>query len=147
MTDNKPPAADAAGIERTARCCCGQLAVTVTGLPILHGVCHCGNCQRRTGSAFGINAYFPNSQVLAVHGEVASYKIRDEQERFFCCECGTTLFWRSTSFPESLGIAGGCFTENPLPPPTLSVANEHAHPWVRLPGNWATQIDKPTFEA
>ena len=39
---------------RRAVCCCGQATIEVEGEPAIHAVCHCDNCKRRTGSAFGI---------------------------------------------------------------------------------------------
>jgi len=38
---------------RTATCCCGSASITVKDDPILNGICHCNDCKRRTGSAFG----------------------------------------------------------------------------------------------
>ena len=49
----------------TATCACGQASITVNARPTMHGVCHCTNCKRRTGSAFGISAYFDKSAVVA----------------------------------------------------------------------------------
>jgi hypothetical protein len=42
-----------------AHCCCGSLRADVTGEPAFVGACHCTECQRRTGSPFGVNTYFP----------------------------------------------------------------------------------------
>jgi hypothetical protein len=50
---------------RIAHCSCGSLRAEVTGEPALLGVCHCTECQRRTGSAFGVSTYFPREQVRA----------------------------------------------------------------------------------
>jgi len=48
---------------RTAHCCCGSLRAEATGEPVFVGACHCLECQRRTGSPFGISTYFPKEQV------------------------------------------------------------------------------------
>ena len=48
---------------RIARCCCGSLRAEVTGEPWIVAICHCTECQRRTGSAFGASAHFPKEQV------------------------------------------------------------------------------------
>ena len=55
-------------MNRIARCCCEEIGIEVEGLPFLHVVCHCDNCKRRTGSAFGIAAYFEDSQILRYIG-------------------------------------------------------------------------------
>jgi quercetin dioxygenase-like cupin family protein len=48
---------------RIAHCCCGSLRAETTGEPALVAACHCMECQRRTGSTFGVGAYFPKEQV------------------------------------------------------------------------------------
>jgi hypothetical protein len=48
---------------RIARCCCGALRAEVAGEPPRVGLCHCMECQRRTGSAFGVVAFFPKEKV------------------------------------------------------------------------------------
>jgi hypothetical protein len=52
-------------MSRIAHCCCGSLRAEATGEPALLGVCYCTECQRRTGSAFGVGTYFAKEQVRA----------------------------------------------------------------------------------
>lgn len=136
---------------REARCCCGACAIRVTGAPVINGLCHCGDCKRRTGSAFGWSAYFPNENISATIGAFRTYSPQGKapgaqgagdaswQERVFCGKCGTTLSWRSSEFEGLTGIAGGCFSADaPLPEPTLSVENETRCAWVTLPAGCKT---------
>ena len=58
---------------RTAQCACGSASISVSGEPRMHGVCHCTNCKRRTGSAFGVSAYFLRSDVTEISGEMLVY--------------------------------------------------------------------------
>jgi hypothetical protein len=135
---------------REAKCCCGACAIQVKGEPAINAVCHCRDCQRRTGSAFGWSAYFKNAQVTAFIGAFRTYAPAgkapdtgklDWQERVFCGTCGTTLSWRSSDFEGLTGIAGGCFSDTPLPEPSLTVANETRCGWVTLPAHWKTAFD------
>ena len=48
---------------RIAHCSCGALRAEVTGEPPRVAICHCMECQRRTGSAFGLVIFFPKEQV------------------------------------------------------------------------------------
>ena len=48
---------------RIAHCCCGSLRAETTGEPAFAAACHCMECQRRTGSPFGVSTYFPKEQV------------------------------------------------------------------------------------
>ncbi len=104
----------------------------------MHGVCHCTNCKRRTGSAFGISTYFDKTAVVETTGETKVYAFHHaaqnhDQERHFCANCGTTLFWFLSAAPASVGIAGGCFADSLLPEPTYSVTDRKRLPWVSLP--------------
>ena len=122
---------------RKASCCCGAASIEVVGEPTLNGVCHCANCRRRTGTAFGWSTYFLDSQVVGRTGDFAEHRIRDEQVRFFCRACGTTLFWTTAFMPGQTGIAGGAFTDPPLPEPSLSAMPHHKLDWVSLPERWS----------
>ena len=48
---------------RLATCSCEQLRVLAEGDPVRVSICHCLACQRRTGSAFGVQARFDGEQV------------------------------------------------------------------------------------
>lgn len=125
----------------TATCACGQASITVDSPPSLHGVCHCTNCKRRTGSAFGISAYFEQKAVVARTGETRTYAFHHaaqdhDQERHFCPTCGTTLFWFVSAVPDKIGIAGGCFADDGLPEPTCSITDRKREPWLSLPPQW-----------
>jgi len=48
---------------RIARCCCGSLRAEAAGEPAVVLACHCTECQRRTGSPFGVGTYFRKEQV------------------------------------------------------------------------------------
>jgi hypothetical protein len=120
-----------------ATCACGQASITVNASPTMHGICHCTNCKRRTGSAFGISAYFHKAAVIETVGETKVYNLDHlEQERHFCPVCGTTLFWFTTAAPEFIGIAGGCFADESFPDPTYSVTDRKRWQWVSLPEQW-----------
>ena len=42
-----------------AACVCEQLTVSCSGDPAQVTLCHCLACQRRTGSTYGIAAFYP----------------------------------------------------------------------------------------
>ena len=121
---------------REASCSCGQLSLTAEGDPIRISMCHCLACQRRTGSAFGIQARFPADRVR-VAGRYAEYvRTSDEGEERtfrFCPDCGATVFWTLAAVPDAIAVPIGAFAEPTFPPPTVSVYDSRRHPWVSLP--------------
>jgi hypothetical protein len=118
---------------RTAHCSCGALRVEVSGEPDAVVACHCGECQRRTGSVFGVGAYFKKEHVRTegidntyVRDAPGGRKVRNH----FCPTCGTTVFWDLDRRPDSIGVAVGTFHDNDFPRPTRSVWEESKHAWV-----------------
>ena len=124
---------------RIARCCCRACKIEVEGEPTLNAICNCQSCKRRTGSAFGWSAYFRNDGIKHHRGELRAYEVKGPPAttRWFCANCGTTMFWDGGDFmPGQTGFAGGCFADTPLPEPSLSAYDDLRYGWVTLPEAW-----------
>jgi len=121
---------------REAACSCGQLRVVAEGEPVRISMCHCLACQRRTGSAFGVQARFPEERVR-IEGRYKEY-VRSSDEGVeralsFCPECGGTVFWRLPDAPGFVAVAVGAFADPEFPAPRVSVWEERRHSWVEVP--------------
>lgn len=127
---------------RKASCCCGACSVEVEGEPDINAICHCNNCKRRTGSAFGWSAYFPDERVAVRTGDFRLYEItgRNPQQRWFCAVCGSTVHWKVAARPHQTGIAGGCLADPPLAAPSVTVSNNGRCAWLDLPFDWRTSL-------
>src|SRR6202008_1124832 len=121
---------------RVASCNCGQLSVTVTEEPIRVSICHCLECQRRTGSAFGVQARF-RTEAAEIKGQSHEYvRVGDEGNRIgshFCPHCGATVYWGFKGHEEFVVVAVGAFADPGFPAPTVSVYDSRKHPWVGMP--------------
>jgi hypothetical protein len=119
----------------TARCACGSVTVEASGAPLAVVACHCLACQRRTGSVFGVGAYYPAEKVT-VTGELRDYaRATDAGYTFtsrFCPRCGSSVLWASGKNPGLVGIAVGAFADPAFPAPDRSVWEESRHGWVDL---------------
>lgn len=118
---------------RNASCACGQLAVQCSGEPELVSRCHCLQCQRRTGSVFGLAAFFVRDHV-DFEGEAGRF-VRTGDSGFeisfyFCKSCGSTVYWEPKRRPESIAVSVGCFADPGFPEPSRSVYEEHQHAWL-----------------
>jgi hypothetical protein len=124
---------------RKAHCCCGCCRIEVEGESVVNAICHCGDCKRRTGSAFGWSAYFADEQVTARSGDFRVHEIKagNRQRRWFCA-VRHYLLWKAGAWPDRTGIAGGCFTDTPLPEPTATASNSGRCAWLELPADWRT---------
>ena len=131
-------------VARQASCSCGQLRVTTEGEPVRLSMCHCLECQKRTGSPFGVQARFRSEQVTGVAGQATEFiRVADSGNRVtfrFCPECGSTIYWTLSAFPDIVAVAVGAFTECAFPPPRISAYERRRHPWVDVP-NGVEHID------
>jgi hypothetical protein len=121
---------------RMATCSCGALSVTTEGEPQSVVACHCVDCQRRSGSPFGLGAYFAAEQTR-VAGDAQVYtRSTDAGNRFethFCPTCGTSLYWQSGRNPGLIGVAVGGFADPGFPAPVRSVWERSKHGWLHVP--------------
>jgi hypothetical protein len=91
--------------------------------------CHCTNCKRRTGAAYGVGVYFDENDVEFIRGTMQIYEFRsDESGRWirneFCDTCGTTVTWTLEMRPGLRAIAGGTYDD-------AGWFDVQAHIWTR----------------
>ena len=122
---------------RTASCSCGQLVVRCAGEPIRISMCHCLACQKRTGSAFGIQARWPADRVT-IEGQAREFvRVGDEGSSAtfrFCPTCGATVYWENDTMPGTIAVPVGAFADPTFPPPRVAVYVSRRHPWAIMPG-------------
>jgi hypothetical protein len=121
---------------RHAACSCGQLRITTDGEPVRISMCHCLECQRRTGSTYGVQARFGRQSVRTEGRATAYERIADSGQRItfhFCPECGSTVWYWQDANPEVVAIPIGAFADPDFPPPTASVWEARRHAWSGIP--------------
>jgi len=122
-------------VTRTASCRCGQLTAQCVGEPVRVSVCHCLECQKRSGSAFSTQARWPESQVT-VSGEAKIWtRVADSGRRAtyrFCPHCGSTLAYIIEGWPGVVAVPVGAFADPDFPAPRFSVYEHRKHPWVAI---------------
>ena len=62
-------------ITRRAACNCGQLNLTIEGEPARISMCHCLECQRRTGAVISNQARFAREQITFA-GQSTAWTVR-----------------------------------------------------------------------
>lgn len=127
-------------MNRKAKCSCGSLQIELHGEPKLVVTCNCFKCQKRTGSVFGVGAYFDCDQVVGNTGDGKIYQDMSEAgktvNRTFCPNCGSTVYWDAEFQPNRVGVAVGCFEDPQFPEPILSAWTRSKHSWVIYPSHW-----------
>lgn len=123
---------------RTATCRCGQFTATVTGDPVRISVCHCLNCQKRSGSAFAAQARWPDADV-SLAGRYKSWSTTGDSGGtgtfHFCPDCGSTVAYAIDIMPGLTAIAIGAFADPDFPAPGFSMYESRKHRWVEILGD------------
>ena len=120
-----------------AECQCGQLSVKLPGPTPVVVACHCVACQRRSGSPFGVLAYYTADR-LSIEGEAKSFERPTDAgnrfESFVCPNCGSTVYTKATKYPMMIGVTVGAIADPGFQAPARSVWEESMHRWVSIPG-------------
>ena len=96
-------------------CLCGNIRYQTTGDPMRVKVCHCTWCQRRTGTAFAVEALFCRDQI-EITGKTTRYRsLSDESGRWldleFCPACGVSIGFTFERLPGHRMIDSGTFDD------------------------------------
>jgi hypothetical protein len=100
-------------------------------------MCHCLDCQRRTGSAFSVAVFYQRDRVHIEPGPSNTFE-RSSASGFpvnfhFCGNCGSSVFWEPRRLPDLIGVAIGAFADPEFPIPQQSVWTRSKYRWLALP--------------
>ena len=93
------------------QCQCASIRYRVTGASLTMFACHCTECQRQSGSAFGM-ALWIKQPVVEISGGPIKEWIRQmpsgkQMSCQFCPDCGTRLFHKVMGQDQILSIKPG----------------------------------------
>lgn len=93
-------------------CVCRKVRYNISGSPLRATVCHCTWCQRRTGSAFGVELVFNQDQVQFQSGSLSVYRHTSDLsgrwvDQHFCGTCGSNIGLTLEAVPSIQSISVG----------------------------------------
>jgi hypothetical protein len=117
----------------TGGCQCGEIKYVYSGDPMGIYICHCKECQKQSGSAFGISVEVRRDNFKIVHGAPKYWERKADSGKIvkctFCSNCGSRPWHESDAELDSLSIKGGSLDQ-------LLDVSKAIHVWVscKLPG-------------
>jgi hypothetical protein len=111
---------------RTGGCLCGEVRFSVRGEPFHVGRCHCGDCRKRSGSAFALYGQWPRAAFEST-GEYATY-----DGDSFCPRCGSRLFLLED---EGVEISLGSLDDAP------AGLQPEAELWIKRREPWLNEVE------
>jgi len=79
----------------TGGCQCGALRYAIAAEPLSVYLCHCTDCQKQTGSAFGMSVLVPREALIYTSAHPMTWeKTADSGRKMdgeFCATCGVRI--------------------------------------------------------
>jgi predicted N-acetyltransferase YhbS len=120
----------------SGRCLCAAVRFEITGRlgPAIY--CHCSQCRRASGSAFAANAPVRAGYLRFKSGRdaIREYESTPGKFRAFCSRCGSPVYSRLASDPETFRIRLGTLDGDPGRRP-------QSHFWVGSKAVWHAITD------
>ena len=130
-------------------CLCGIIRYRVADEPLTLYVCHCTDCQRRTGSAYALSMVVLKSALELLQGDPRAYAVTSggvQRRGKFCAECSTRLWGEPLKFPQVVVVQPGTLDDTTWLHPIGHIWTRSAQPWVSIPKdtvNFEGQPDDP----
>jgi hypothetical protein len=130
----------------TGQCLCGQAEYRVTEAPLTIYACHCTDCQKRSGSAFGLSMWVNRAALEVTHGEAAlvSAATADGRIRNYrvCSRC-TTRLWTERQDRDIAIVRAGTLSNTSWLRPVAHLWTRSAQPWFIFPEGVARYETQP----
>ncbi len=117
-------------------CQCGALRYEVVAPPVMIYACHCTNCQRIAGSAFGLPAAiledslrFTSGEPREVEWQAASGNVRYGT---YCGDCGCRIAHGQKPSIGFLSLRSGTFDDASWVVPAAHIWTTSAQPWFKF---------------
>jgi hypothetical protein len=115
-------------------CLCGSVTYEIAGElgPIVF--CHCANCRKATASAFNVAAPVAKVDYRILTGEefLAEHQSSPGVYRVFCRGCGSPLFSKRDTMPDTFRVRLGTL-DTPVPGrPTAHIFTAEKADWFQI---------------
>jgi len=119
-------------------CQCGNIRYRLSAKPQMLYACHCRDCQKQSGSAFGMSLIMQSQHVEFIEG-AESMRSWDTpgadggiKRCHFCPNCGTRIMHGSNVPGQSVSIKAGSLDDTRNLQPTAHIWLQSAQPWLEI---------------
>lgn len=111
--------------------------------------CHCKECQRQSGSAFGMSLIVPASGFTA-EGTLKRFERSSETGNtmhcYFCPDCGTRIYHQPAHATERVNIKAGTLDDTSWLAPVLHTWLRSKQPWTPIKEGVPVHPTQPSFK-
>ncbi|MCG9755440.1 GFA family protein [Shewanella insulae] len=113
-------------------CLCGALRYKVSAPPFDSDYCHCHQCQKSTGAMAACWMDFKADQVSWLQGTPKEYASSDTIRRGFCQQCGTSISYRSTDYPDYYTLSIASLDDANAVAPRYHIYTDKQPDWLKI---------------
>jgi hypothetical protein len=121
--------------ERTGACQCGKVRYSIRGGASRLNICHCRDCQRQSGSAFGMSLIIEPTAFRLEAGQLKEFQTTADSGRrktcAFCPDCGVRIYNATSAL---MAVKAGTLDDT-------SQLEPHAHYWTISRQPWTVLPD------
>jgi hypothetical protein len=133
--------------ELTGGCLCGAVRYRVApGLRMKPYACHCTDCQRRSGSAFGIQLGVMSDNLSVTGSIIEGEHVQPSGARagiFACAKCLTRLYTTNDRRPGIANLRAGTLDNSPDLVPATHLWVKSKQSWISLPDDAHVLDEQP----
>jgi hypothetical protein len=119
----------------TGGCICGSVRYEIASFPLLLYTCSCTNCQKQSGSAFGMTMPVTAKDFRIVQGAPKGWRRLSPQgvevTSWFCGDCGNRIYGERAGRAERVNVRAGTLDDTTWLRPVAHFFTRSAQPWVQ----------------
>ncbi|MFE8071232.1 GFA family protein [Marinobacteraceae bacterium S3BR75-40.1] len=115
-------------------CLCGRVRYRYDGELDAIILCHCSQCRRAQGSAFASNSPIRRADFRLLAGEevLKEFESSPGKQRAFCGNCGSPIYSRRDSLPDTLRLRIGTLSTPIETRPTHHIYADSRAQWYEI---------------
>ena len=122
---------------REGGCECRDIRYALEGDPLALAACHCGQCQRQSGSAFSMSMVVPRDNLRITAGTPLCYETTADsgarKQCFICGRCGVRIYNALSSLPVTYNLKPGTLDDTSGFQPNFHVWVSNKQAWTPIP--------------
>lgn len=126
----------------TGGCQCGHVRYVLDGEILALYVCYCTDCQKQSGSAFGMSLIVPGESFRVISGRLKTFEVKADSGRTktcaFCPDCGVRIY--NTTGPRK-SIKAGTLDDTSWLQPDAHYWTKRKQKWIALPDDVPCYVD------
>ena len=121
----------------TGRCLCGDIEFRLNEDPVAFYACHCTDCQKRSGSSFGLSMWVKRASLEVSKGAPALQTLKGadggRRPSRACADCGVRLWSEPAKWPDLAVLRPGALDDARQFTPAAHIWTRSKLPWVQIP--------------